>query len=247
MAKKRRMPGMASPGSSKMRHESRGDDVMVARDRLKGALQELVNSDEDSSSSQEEPVTTPSKPVQVKKELKPTIIRRRKRKAAMDLEMGFHHTFVMKLFDRSVDLAQFKDDTPLYPICRAWIANQPRVPLPYPPLESPEIKNEVEGGCGMFDFDDGREIEKLPSPTCPPLGGRIPPVSAPQLQLTELSLDYSGESLQTAEELLKEHVSRWGNIRRRWIESAQANESRFQASGRILSNMYKRAQSAFTG
>lgn len=32
----------------------------------------------------------------------------------------------MKLFDRSVDLAQFTEDTPLYPICRAWMANQPR-------------------------------------------------------------------------------------------------------------------------
>lgn len=34
----------------------------------------------------------------------------------------------MKLFDRSVDLARFEEDTPLYPICRAWMANQPRNP-----------------------------------------------------------------------------------------------------------------------
>lgn len=40
--------------------------------------------------------------------------------------VAYHNTFVMKLFDRSVDLAQFKEDTPLYPICRAWMANQPR-------------------------------------------------------------------------------------------------------------------------
>ena len=32
----------------------------------------------------------------------------------------------MKLFDRSVDLAQFEENTPLYPICRAWMANKPR-------------------------------------------------------------------------------------------------------------------------
>jgi hypothetical protein len=31
----------------------------------------------------------------------------------------------MKLFDRSVDLAQFENETPLYPICRAWMRNQP--------------------------------------------------------------------------------------------------------------------------
>ena len=31
----------------------------------------------------------------------------------------------MKLFDRSVDLAQFPEDSPLYPVCRAWIHNRP--------------------------------------------------------------------------------------------------------------------------
>lgn len=43
-------------------------------------------------------------------------------------QQAFHHTYVMKLFDRSVDLARFEEDTPLYPICRAWMANQPRNP-----------------------------------------------------------------------------------------------------------------------
>jgi hypothetical protein len=40
----------------------------------------------------------------------------------------YRHTYVMKLFDRSVDLARFEEDTPLYPICRAWMQNQPRNP-----------------------------------------------------------------------------------------------------------------------
>lgn len=34
-------------------------------------------------------------------------------------------SFVMKLFDRGVDLAQFDESTPLYPICRAWMQNKP--------------------------------------------------------------------------------------------------------------------------
>lgn len=44
-----------------------GDDVMVARDRLKGALEGLVQSDEDSSSSLEETPITPSKLASIKK------------------------------------------------------------------------------------------------------------------------------------------------------------------------------------
>ena len=51
--------------------------------------------------------------------------RKRRRREAVN-DAAFHHTYVMKLFDRSVDLAQFKEDTPLYPVCRAWMANQPR-------------------------------------------------------------------------------------------------------------------------
>jgi len=39
--------------------------------------------------------------------------------------MLFTGPYVMKLFDRSVDLAPFTDDTPLYPICRAWMENDP--------------------------------------------------------------------------------------------------------------------------
>ena len=31
----------------------------------------------------------------------------------------------MKLFDRSVNLTSFSEQTPLYPICRAWMQNDP--------------------------------------------------------------------------------------------------------------------------
>ena len=51
--------------------------------------------------------------------------RKRRRKETEIRDTGFHHTFVMRMFDRSVDLAQFDDDSPLYPICRAWMINQP--------------------------------------------------------------------------------------------------------------------------
>jgi hypothetical protein len=50
----------------------------------------------------------------------------------------------------------------------------------------------------------------------------------------------SSDDLPTAEELLKNHLSKWVNVRRKWIEAAQANEARFAKSARILSNMYKR-------
>lgn len=39
--------------------------------------------------------------------------------------MARSDAYIIKLFDRSVDLAQFSSSTPLYPICRAWMRNNP--------------------------------------------------------------------------------------------------------------------------
>ncbi|XP_062364190.1 protein lin-37 homolog isoform X3 [Cinclus cinclus] len=48
-----------------------------------------------------------------------------------------HNSFVIRLFDRSVELGQFPAGTPLYPVCRAWIGHSPA------PGPSPE---QVAGG-----------------------------------------------------------------------------------------------------
>ena len=55
----------------------------------------------------------------------------------------------MKLFERSVDLAQFSEDTPLYPICRAWIRNQPHNRRLGPRERSPTPRPD-----NSFDEDD---------------------------------------------------------------------------------------------
>lgn len=34
-------------------------------------------------------------------------------------------SLVLKLRDRSIDLASFTNNTAMYPICRAWIKNDP--------------------------------------------------------------------------------------------------------------------------
>ena len=45
---------------------------------------------------------------------------------ACDIHFVTHpFSFVMKLFDRSVDFAQFNEDTPLYALARAWMQNKP--------------------------------------------------------------------------------------------------------------------------
>ncbi|XP_061875758.1 LOW QUALITY PROTEIN: protein lin-37 homolog [Colius striatus] len=54
--------------------------------------------------------------------------RRKKRRETDDgAESGAqrHSTYVIKLFDRSVELGQFPEGTPLYPVCRQWVRNCP--------------------------------------------------------------------------------------------------------------------------
>lgn len=121
---------------------------MVARGRLKGALQDIKGQDDDeesehniSSKSNSSNRGRPSKRIQLvsyeqnapflpsrgrppkrfKKESQPS-------SSSSIVESGQteHKSFIMKLFDRSVDLAKYGEKSALYPICRAWMLNQPR-------------------------------------------------------------------------------------------------------------------------
>lgn len=77
-------------------------------------------------------------------------------------------TYVIKLFDRSVELGQFSPGAPLYPVCRAWMRNRPTPPTPplapprdgaaaTPPGQTPPgtPRGEVRAGVGE---DGGGDI-----------------------------------------------------------------------------------------
>ena len=123
---------------------------------LSGALQEAIRKDEDEEPQSEAESLSSSLSSPLKRPpgtngspfCSPTkAVRKRKRKAE-DPGRAFHHTFVMKLFDRSVDLAQFggTSNYPLYPVCRAWMRNEPsntsQAPVPRSP--SPQMPSDGE-------------------------------------------------------------------------------------------------------
>lgn len=74
----------------------------------------------------------------------------------------------MKLFERSVDLAKYNESTSLYPICRAWMLNQPRsnavINFKNRHLDEP-IPREIIPDL-LDDFKSGAitEIVELPAP-----------------------------------------------------------------------------------
>lgn len=254
MGKRRNMNSTTSQSKVKfeIKDELPDNEVYVARGRLKHALKELSRNSDDPSSSEssEENATQEVKPI-AKKAQKPAYSQPKKgrRRRPVPNDQLFHHTYVMKLFDRSVDLAQFREVTPLYPICRAWIANQPRNPnlVPKHRSPSPEIVNEVNPDNLIIDgTGELRDVYNLPAPL--PRKeifprNRIPsPIPGPQ---EKLNLDYESRLLKSRETLMKEHCAHWSAVRKKWYQKAHNNEQRFSQSAHILSTIFKRAVSEF--
>lgn len=117
---------------------------MVARGRLKGALQDIKGQDDEeqdhivSSTTHTGNRGRPPKRIELvsyqqNASFLPCRGRPPKRfkkesqsNTSTELAPTDHKSFIMKLFDRSVDLAKYGENSALYPICRAWMLNQPR-------------------------------------------------------------------------------------------------------------------------
>ncbi|XP_036088109.1 protein lin-37 homolog isoform X4 [Rousettus aegyptiacus] len=177
---------------------------------------------------------------------------RRKKRREMDdglAEGGPQRSnaYVIKLFDRSVDLAQFSENTPLYPICRAWMRNSPsmrereRSPSsPLPPLPEDE---EVGWVGSEVTNSKSRDVYKLPPPTAPGPPGdacrsRIPSPLQPETQGTPD--DEPSDPEPSPSTLIYRNMQRWKRIRQRWKEASHRNQLRYSESMKILREMYER-------
>ena len=165
--------------------------------------------------------------------------RKRKRKSLDKTAAGYHHTFVMKLFDRSVDLAQFKTSSdvscpsyPLYPVARAWIRNEPSNLK-----QAPTASTEPETDCP----EEADSVTRLPPPA--PLAEdvrtvRVPPRLEPGL-CSDLDLELDqGDTGQPANVLLSNHLVKWWSVRKSWKQASAENEKRYQKSLNILKDIY---------
>jgi len=148
-------------------------------------------------------------------------------------------TFVMKLFDRGVDLAQFSESTPLFPICRAWIQNKPHNSRARPTGEDESEDSEMDYR------DDTEEVYRLPPPEPLPYdeyGNQISVRIPPPLPRTddELEINYDDESAPSPALLFQNHLDRWNLIRLRWKEASAYNERRYEHSFNILRQIHER-------
>nr|XP_060639897.1 protein lin-37 homolog [Anolis sagrei ordinatus] len=156
------------------------------------------------------------------------------------------NTYVIKLFDRSVDLAQFSENTPLYPICRAWMKNSPTMReqerSPSPQITSlPEDEEGTEGLNGKI-----QDVFKMPPPiacqanaTGEPVNLRIASPLEPEEE-TKPVIDMASDTVPSMSSLIYKNMDRWKKIRQRWKEASHKNQLRYAESMKILKEMYER-------
>jgi len=151
-------------------------------------------------------------------------------------------SFVMKLFDRGVDLAQFDEFTPLYPICRAWMQNKPH-------QRQPKRDEDVESSTSEIEYQgETEDVYRLAPPEPLPydeLGHlirvRVPP--ALPRENYDFDINYEDESAPSPAYLFQTHLDRWNLIRQRWKEASAYNERRFDSSFSTLKTIHDRVTS----
>lgn len=234
-------------------------EVSTARTRLDATLQSLVDRKDDPAdeslesdsetpfsidflTSGDSPASSPSKRNYVYATGISNKGRKRKRKEdVVETDTGgHHHAYVMKLFDRSVDLAQFNENSSLYSIARAWISNKASEEERSP---SPEVEPQSQEEVGESGFPN---VYQLPPPIKLKIEYGVPntrdPRIPPLIPSKEKPLDiYADPDLgPPPEDLLLRHMDRWKRIRNTWCNAARINELKFSNSMAILKTMYER-------
>jgi len=233
-----------------------GHEVNTARGRLEGVLQILIERTESDTSEESEvdvtdlihegrsPSTSPRKSSSLSK-----LPQRKRRRLNIDKCVKHdQQTYVLKLYDRSVDLAQFSPDTSLYPVCRAWIKNQPNSLVHGTNQSSIKCEEKIsevkEENIKIEDKEE--EIKSLPLPEEMPvdhdgkvIDTRIPVDLKPLVKQTSGYL-MNDESVPSIQSLFQEHLTHWWGVRRKWRQAAALNETRYSESTKILKSILAR-------
>ncbi|XP_041767383.1 protein lin-37 homolog [Anopheles merus] len=193
-------------------------NVALARGRLKGALKTANQSSDDNSSfddSEEES--------QVK----------RKRIDAP----AINQSCPLTLFNRCIDVARFRENAPLYPLCRAWVKNNPREKVEEATMSEPRRRIKREHNPDIVNqFVSGEllEITEMPRPESTQLE---PFLSVKPEPVGDFDIDKSSKS---KEELIEEHREQWKKIRESCIAHRKKyNEVRYGTSFKLLEALKK--------
>lgn len=154
-------------------------------------------------------------------------------------------SFVMKLFDRSLDLSKYNDKTPLYPICRAWMCNQPRNPQVSQFQHSGNHKpTQRMDNCGevLAQLKDGElsVIKEMPKPKKTD-ESEISAKVSPRVYSVKENIIPDNNELENAdrETIFAWHRNRWQNVRENWQNKALKYRQRYTINLMILHKLCK--------
>ncbi|KAM9852317.1 protein lin-37 homolog [Aulostomus maculatus] len=233
----------------KIKTEKLDSEGSGARSRLDAVLKGLVEKSE-SEREQNEGDGGKTSVDSMNKDLSPSSAGKRpsarfpqhRRKKRKEMEEGIpegnqqkQNAYIIKLFDRSVDLAQFNTGTPLYPICRAWMRNNPTVreptasPSPPHSIVEEEVTDAING--------KGQNVYRLPPPSSCPVSSSGEPVNLRIPQSDKPTVSKSKDSVPVSGSLICDHMERWKKIRQKWKECSNKNQLRYSESIKILKEM----------
>ncbi|XP_053658764.1 protein lin-37 homolog [Anopheles marshallii] len=196
-------------------------NVVLARGRLKGALKTVSKSSDDSTGDDDSDEESQMK----RKRLEPPTV---------------YQPYIINLFNRGIDVARFRENSPLYPMCRAWVKNNPRQKIeetisasatkPRVAIKrehNPDIVSQLANG-------ELHEIKEMPRPATTSMEPFL--VIKPQ-PADDFDID---KSSQSKDEILSEHLVNWKKLRESNItHRKQYEQARFGTSFKLLEALKK--------
>uniref|UniRef100_A0A2M3ZJZ8 Uncharacterized protein n=1 Tax=Anopheles braziliensis TaxID=58242 RepID=A0A2M3ZJZ8_9DIPT len=205
--------------SSDKRKAESLENVDMARGRLKGALKTAQHSTDESSEEIDDSGDS----------VRESTKRRREEKVP-----AVPQPYIMKFFDRHIDLSRFKETSSLYAMCRAWYKNNPTARGQETDADAPKamvFKREYNPEIvEKFLNDQVTEIREMPLPES---AGNMEPYDQQTVHpFTEFKIN---TGTMGKEELLEEHLIKWKHLRKSWIaHRKQYKERRYETSFKLL-------------
>ena len=150
-------------------------------------------------------------------------------------------TLVLKLFDRSVDLAKFTAgktsssvEIPLYPVCREWMRNG----KPVEDALSSSSLSDKRTGPGLYHLPRPLPLPEEDKKRDP----RIPKdVRRPRMTVEEMDAAMNSVDVSEIPRLFAKSLEDWKVIRSNWREAARQNELRYKHSCDVLRAMFEKS------
>lgn len=231
------------------KNEDNSSGVKSARVRLDGLLKDLIKKTEESNegelsssggssaSFQMPPPSTPTKRSASGK------TPRKRRKKDVGYEDGDstsqNPSFVMKLFDRSVDFAQFNEDTPLYALARAWMQNKPYG------TKSTDLQES-----GILDGDSlSSSQENINGENDPKYVYSFPdPLKTKERNETKISqpkgpcsidIHYDLSTAPSLIDLKGNHIEKWKKVKSSWRDESIQRQARYAPSIKTIRELFE--------